>query len=214
MNQDQTAANWGILYNAFTAEVCDFNCGTLCAPDNGGEPACCRNDGCAPILYKDELRYLKSNTDMWRRRRARNEEERKEFAEIEDYICYGGCKGVTHCDRRYRSLTCRFFPFEPYIEKSGQFPGLTWVYRCDYLCPLIGNREVRINQEYIDQSVRVWWSMFALYPEEYSCYYEESEKTRRTLKRRGKRVRIFRSSEAETIRRRQEELLEKLRCDE
>jgi len=183
--------NWAALYRRFTAPMCSFDCGSLCAEDNGGIPACCNNDACAPIIYRDELRWLRSRTNVWRKRPARTDEDRREDAGIEKYIVYATCRGVTQCSRTYRSLTCRFFPFEPYIERSGRFAGLTYVYRCADTCPIIRDDVHQVHQRYVNQSIRVWEAVFDAYPSEHELYQDESRKLRRSFTRKLRPIRVF-----------------------
>ncbi len=183
--------NWGSLYRQFTAPMCDFDCGSLCAPDNNGIPACCDNHDCPPIIFRDELRWLRSRTRVWRKRPARCAADKRADAEIEKYIVYATCHGVAQCSRTYRSLTCRFFPFEPYIERSGDFAGLTYVYRCEDLCPIISRDIHRVNQRYINQSIRAWEAVVETYPDEYELYHDQSRTLRRSFARRKRGIRVF-----------------------
>ena len=183
--------DWQKIYNFFTAAVCDFDCGKLCAPDNDGLPACCINKIHEPIIFADELKWLRTRTDLWQQRPALTKREKKEAEEIEDYIKYANCRGIAHCQRRFRSLTCRFFPFEPYFDEKDRFVGLTYLYRAEDSCPLIGNRKIKINQRYINQSIRVWREIMAVYPREMDLYIDESRKLRRQFKLQDRKARIF-----------------------
>ena len=187
--------NWGVLYRRLSAPLCDFDCGQLCAPANKGIPACCDNADCPPVLFTEELRWLRARTEQWRKRRAVSPHQKKDDREIEDYIVYAMCRGVESCKRRFRSLTCRFFPFEPYIDEKDRFQGLTWIYRCEHLCPLIGSRRYRINQQYVNQSIDLWKTLFALFPGERDCYCDESRKLRHRFAGEKRKIRVFRIRE-------------------
>jgi len=185
-----TKVNWAKLYASFSAPLCDVNCGTLCAPDNGGIPACCENEYHMPVLFTDEYRWVKSRTDLWRK--AKKKEVRDgEYEEIEEYLKYAVCQGVSRCQRRYRSLTCRFFPLEPYIDKKGVFQGLTWIYRAKDSCPLIENKKITLNQRWTNQAIGVWRELFRAFPMEWECYFEESAKLRKKMKRKKKKIALF-----------------------
>ena len=183
--------DWRKLYDSFDAPLCEVDCGTLCAPDNGGVPACCANQDCPPIIFTDELRWLRSKTDLWRKRRAGTAEDKRDDEEIEDHVKYARCKGVDKCDRRYRSLTCRFFPLEPYVDEKGVFAGLTYVYECEHICPMIANDSVAINPEYVRQAIAVWREVFRVYPLEYETYRDESRKLRRRFRRKNRPLALF-----------------------
>jgi len=188
---------WASMYRYFTAPLCDINCGSLCAPENNGIPVCCENEYHLPVLFSDELRWLRSKTNLWKKKPARTAAEKKEAAEIEVYITYAHCRGIDNCQRPFRSLTCRFFPFEPYIGKKGTFKGITWIYRSKDSCPLIKNKKLSINQAYIDQSITVWRKIFEYYPREFECYADESKKLRKKFKRKGRKIAIFKHSNDE-----------------
>lgn len=187
---------WQKLYDSFNAPLCAFDCGTLCAPGNGGIPACCTNEDCPPIIYTDELRWLRSRTNLWRKRRACTAEDKRDDAEIEDHVKYAQCKGVANCDRRYRTLTCRFFPLEPYVDEKGVFVGLTYVYECEHVCPIVANDNIEINPEYVRQAIAVWREIFRAYPLEYETYRDESRKLRRRFRRRNRPVALFTETES------------------
>lgn len=183
--------NWKKLYDAYSANVTGFNCGELCAPGNNGIPVCCVNQDHQPVLFRDELKWLRTRTNLWHKRPATTRKLKKMDAEIENYICYADCKGIAHCERRNRSLTCRFFPFEPYFDEKGQFKGLTWMYRAEDSCPLIGKPKKQINSRYIAQSINVWKKIFLAYPGEVECYIEESKKLRKWFGAIKRKIVIF-----------------------
>lgn len=185
------SVDWERVYNGFTANITDFDCGRLCAPANGGVPACCVNETHQPVLFREELRWLRTKTALWRKRRACTPRHKKMDAEIEEYICYADCRGIAHCRRRFRSLTCRFFPFEPYFDERGEFVGLTWMYRAREGCALIGTSPRRINPRYIEQSLAVWKALFEAFPGEVECYVDVSRKLRRQYLRSGDPITIF-----------------------
>ena len=193
MRQD-SAVNWEKLYEQLSAPICSINCGELCAPHNNGSPRCCCNEQHLPVLFTSELAWLKTRTDLWRQKSIRTAEERREAAEIESYIKYAYCKGISHCERNFRSLTCRFFPLEPYFEPGTRFAGLTFMYRAQSECPLIEHPTIAINQTYIDQAIDVWTEIFIAFPLEVESYINVSRGLRMSMKRQGKRIRVFKAS--------------------
>jgi hypothetical protein len=183
--------NWESLYSRLEAPICSINCGLLCAPYNGGVPRCCINNHHEPVLFTSELAWLATKTDLWRLKPLCTEADRKEAELIEDYIKYAFCKGIDSCERPYRSLTCRFFPLEPYFEPGKKFAGLTFIYRARHECPLIDHPTVLINQTYVDQAIDVWNEIFARFPREVECYIGVSRGLRMTMGRLNKRIKVF-----------------------
>lgn len=183
--------DWARLYRSLSAPLCDIDCGKLCAPLHEGVPACCSHERQEPVLFTQELRWLREQTDLWKKRRVRTPEHRQQDQEIEDYIIYAHCKGINHCRRPFRSLTCRFFPLEPYFDELDRLVGLTWMYRAQNCCPLIEHPTVRINPRYVKQALAVWRTLMDAYPREVECYIEESRKLRRRFKRQRRTIKLF-----------------------
>ena len=61
-----TSAQIEELLSTLSVPVTDFDCGTLCAPGNGGVPVCCDKDLIVPVLYKTEYKLLRGRSDLWR----------------------------------------------------------------------------------------------------------------------------------------------------
>lgn len=188
------SVDWRRLYKNFSAPICDVNCGELCAPLNNGVPRCCSNKDHEPVLYTGELAWLKTKSDLWCSMPLRNKHDRHKASIIEDYIKYAYCKGITSCQREYRSLTCRFFPLEPYFEPGKKFVGLTFMYRAQSSCPLIEHPKIKISQAYIDQAIAVWKEMFAAFPREIESYINVSRGLRTSMKRKGRAIKVFSAS--------------------
>lgn len=191
MNKKQDDLNWHALYKSFTAPVCSVNCGELCAPQNRGVPYCCKHTRQEPVLFTSELAWLETQTALWRKKPLITKAHRRHAAEIEDYIKYAHCSGIETCERKFRSLACRFFPLEPYFEPGKKFAGLVFMYRAGDRCPLIEHPTIRINQTYIDQAIRVWKKIFAAYPREIELYIHLSRGLRLSMKHKNKKIRVF-----------------------
>jgi hypothetical protein len=189
--KDPGSINWQALYKSFSAQVCSVNCGALCAPFNRGIPYCCKHRYQEPILFTGELAWLKTQTALWKHKPLNTRAHRRSAAAIEDYIKYAHCKGIEQCERKYRSLACRFFPFEPYFESGKKFAGLVFMYRAAKRCPLIDHPTIRINQRYINQAIQVWKKIFAAYPREMELYIHNSRGLRLSMKLKNKRIRVF-----------------------
>lgn len=186
------------FYKLLSAPMIDFDCGKLCAPDNGGMPICCENEDVVPILFHEEYKYHSKNGRFWKRMPPITKEIKKFIEESEDYYVFAKCSGPAGCKRSKRSLNCRTFPLEPHVAKDGEVVGLAYAEARDINCALIGKPINIFNPVYIQNVIRFWQEMFALYPEEKEMYINESKKRERRIKklrRERKNLRIFRKAE-------------------
>ena len=109
------------IYQKFSSPINERDCGQECSKFNlNNIPFCCDLSFAIPAAYHDEWQYLKKNTDLWRVWKV----EDLPIDEIgSDTICEDvpenmlllACKGVSCCQRDFRALGCRQFPFFPYI---------------------------------------------------------------------------------------------------
>jgi hypothetical protein len=187
--------DWEKIYREFTASATDEDCGGLCRNGSRTIAACCDARLFSLITYADELAFARPRTTCWHRKRPQTAKERRTVASWVEYIVPARCVQPRHCDRPYRSLTCRFFPLEPYIDARSRFIGLTYVYGGARHCPLI-RREADLRQEFVDQCVAVWRLIFATYPDERRCYADTSRRLRARFTRQGRRIRVFRPTAA------------------
>jgi hypothetical protein len=169
----------------------DFDCGKLCAPKNDGIPECCDPRTTFPILYRDEFKWHKSRSNFWKRMRPRNKEARDLAKQLDDYVTMCDCPGGADCSRQLRSLCCRLFPFEPFVDKDGNVLGLTYNYEMEDRCPLIGKSQRSFNPEYIRNSITFWREFLDLFPEERELYTDECRKLERRFKRKRQKLAIF-----------------------
>jgi hypothetical protein len=185
------ALDWEQMYREFTACATDGDCADLCRNGDDAIAACCDTERLGLVVFADELAWAKTRTACWHRRRPRNPVERQAIAAWADHVVLARCVRPRRCDRPCRSLTCRFFPLEPYIDPQGQFIGLTYIYSAARVCPLIG-RQMDLRQEFVNQSFSVWSRIFAAYPEERNSYRKASRQLRYRFARRGRTIRLFR----------------------
>lgn len=177
-----------------TESVCNFDCGSLCAPDYDGVPYCCVADHAVPLLYTGEFAYLQKKGTLWYEWKAvtKEDKELKKTAGKGQVFCE--CTGVQTCIRDQRSVSCRTFPLEPYIDRRGVFVGLTFLQ--DFTekdpdsgkvkCPLtVKHKEIR--QEFVDESFVFWEKLMLRLKDEYDTYLESSVSTRRRVARTGKK---------------------------
>ncbi len=179
-------------------EVCEFDCGELCAKDNNGEPYCCTVENAIPLLFKSEYEYFNEKGDLWYIWKAQSEDEKEieESARKDQVFC--DCGGASNCKRDLRSITCRTFPLEPYIDRRGVFVGLTFLY--DFTikddetgkikCPLT-KKPAHIRQEFVDASFIFWEKIMLRVREEYDTYVDSSHDLRRKRDKKGFKLKIL-----------------------
>lgn len=177
------------LLATLRAPVTAFDCGTLCAPGNGGVPVCCHAPSLLPVLYKAELLLLQKRSDLWRRHvPVGADAELRQRARSCDVFAM--CKGHTQCERDNRSLACRTFPFEPYLDHDDRFVGIVFAFEYAHLCPLIGGAH-DIEPEFVAQCCAMWRRMFEVDAEERAFYAGCSRTLRRQFGRQRERIPVF-----------------------
>jgi len=171
----ETNLDFKELYTGFDAPIAAFDCGDRCAPYNdNGVPFCCDSQVVIPSAYQAEWQYLKAHTDLWHpwqtQDRALAEELKNQTPSDQALI---ECKGYQYCQRPYRSISCRAFPFFPYITEEGEFFGLAayWEYREE--CWLISHLEI-VTQTYIQAFMRTFQIIFERMPEDKAHFDEFS----------------------------------------
>jgi hypothetical protein len=180
----------GFFYANFDAPIAAFDCGEKCAPYNeGGKPFCCDICHAVPTAYTFEWDYLIDNTDLWDEWKAEQCTDSPEEAEAEverlrketpSTMVLMECLGPDQCQRDYRALTCRQFPFFPYIDSQGNFLGLSYYEEYEDVCWMINHLEV-VTAEYIQQFIHAFEFIFSRIPEEFENYKTHSEVTRDEL---------------------------------
>ena len=178
------------LLDTLTVPVTEIDCGTLCAPDNDGVPICCDKNRIVPVLYKPEYRLLRARSDLWRpfRPQTRQQRELGEDMRSCDRLCE--CKGVAHCERDNRSLACRTFPLEPYLDHDGRLVGLVWNMDFEGTCPLVASR-YKVRQDYIEQAMAMWTKAFGWSEREREFYQGHSQTLRRSFGQKQRKIPVF-----------------------
>src|SRR5512137_178239 len=103
------------LYACFSSPLATVDCGERCAPYNErGVPFCCDTRHAVPTAYLEEWDYLRDSTNLWRRWEGKTPAETSRLASLapEGQVLIA-CLGHVHCQREFRSLACRAFPFYP-----------------------------------------------------------------------------------------------------
>ncbi len=167
------------FYSLLQEELTNYDCGTLCKDQNGGIPFCCSVENAVPFLYRAEFSFLKKRTDLWKVWNPKTKNEIKLQKSHEDeHTVFCECKGVAFCERENRSISCRTFPLEPYIDKRGVFVGLVFMREFKHGCPLT-QRTKDIRQEFIDTNFLFWEKLMLRKPNEYETYRRSSIAYRR-----------------------------------
>jgi hypothetical protein len=177
------------LLRTLRAPVTSFDCGTLCAPNNGGVPVCCHAQQVLPVLYRAELALLQKRSDLWRRHVPAGDDAALRHAARACDV-FAVCKGHTHCERDNRSLACRTFPFEPYVDHDGRLAGIVFAYDFAHLCPLIASQHT-ISGRFVVQCIAMWERMFAFDDAERAFYAGCSRTLRRQFGRRREAIPVF-----------------------
>ncbi len=181
----------GRFYRLLSPAMTDFDCGKLCASDNGGIPACCEDETTYPVLYVDEFKWLRKKNRFWKRMPLRNRVARKLARDLHQNSLLAKCPGPAACNRSSRAIVCRIFPFEPHLDEEGRVQGLTFNFEMEDRCPLIGKPESLFNPVYIRNSIVFWKELLDLMPEEQDVYMNESARLRRQFARKGRKAPVF-----------------------
>ena len=180
------------LYDRFTSPIAALNCGAMCKPHNpSGKPYCCDICQAVPAAFHIEWEYFKTNTDLWHLWRgdecpgdSSNPGDLDE--ETPNHMCLLACQGPQHCQREFRALSCRQFPFFPYVTADYRFLGLACEWEFEPVCWVISHLD-QVSESYRLEFVRTYDELFALWQEEFESYAAKSEQMRArftALKRR------------------------------
>ncbi len=177
------------LYAHFQAPITQLNCGDKCSPYNeNGVPFCCDTRHAVPTAYQAEWEYLQENTDLWRPWQA---DDPAETARLQAQTPSGqvliACLGHTLCQRGFRSLTCRAFPFFPYINKAGDFIGLSYYWDYEDRCWVISNLHV-VTPVYRAEFIRAYDLLFERMPKEQETFAHHSGMMRRIFGRKHRAI--------------------------
>jgi hypothetical protein len=187
LTEEEIAYYLGLLHE----ELCGYDCGQLCKDENG-VPLCCVVEGAVPLLYKTELSYLEKQGRLWSRFIPKTKEDKELVKTADTDQVFAECRGVSHCIRSQRSICCRTFPLEPYLDKRNVFVGLTFMEEFRKpdkktgkpKCPMT-LRAADIRQQFIDAHFIFWEKLMFRRREEYDTYIGTSRKARTVRKKTG-----------------------------
>ena len=172
------------LYDRFNSPIAELDCGKKCAPHNpSGKPFCCDICHAVPAVYKSEWHYLEDSTELWHKWRGdecgtTSTKDRAELrANTPKNMVLLACLGPTQCERDFRALSCRQFPFFPYVTSDFRFIGLAYEWEFENKCWVISNLS-RVTQQYRTEFIETYDRLFALFQNEFENYAYHSEKLR------------------------------------
>ena len=171
------------LYASFDAPCTELDCGQLCAAHNpGGKPFCCDICHAVPVAYQSEWTQLRKHTNLWHQWQgdecleepvARDELE----SQTPGHLTLLACKGPQYCEREYRTVSCRQFPFFPYITDDFRFIGLGYDWDFTPVCWVLSNLN-QVTRAYRQQFVQAFDRIFSIWLEDMDSYAQLSEEMR------------------------------------
>ena len=170
-------------YDRFDVPVVPLDCGERCAPHNpSGKPFCCDICHAVPSAYHQEWQFLHTQTNLWHVWRGNECLENPENpGELEmntpDTMLLLACLGPDRCQRQYRSLSCRQFPFFPYITADYGFLGLAYNWEFEDTCWVISHLE-QVSLAYRQSFVHFYDDFFSTWPHELDHYANRAEEMR------------------------------------
>lgn len=177
-----------LLYAKFSLPVSSIDCGEMCRKNNpNGVPFCCDIHHAIPVVYPQEEKYFKANTDLWSPYLGASE---KEELGVPEEMLMMQCLGASKCQREYRSLSCRQFPFYPYVTVDYQFLGLALEWEFRGKCWIFENISL-VSRDYRNQFIQVYDQIFAFHQDIFENYAEQSEYARAEHARIGEKILIL-----------------------
>jgi hypothetical protein len=181
------------MYAGFHSPIAELDCGKECAPHNpSGKPFCCDICHAIPAAYRSEWNYLERSTDLWHTWRGDECEETTQAdvarlkADIPKNMVLLACLGPSQCQRDFRALSCRQFPFFPYVTSVYRFIGLAYEWEFEDKCWVISNLS-RVTQKYREEFIQTYDKIFALFQSEFDQYAYHSERLRDYFARQRRR---------------------------
>lgn len=191
------ALDFLILYSQFDTPIVErLDCGEKCAPHNPkGVPFCCDICEAVPAAYHQEWEYLQPNTNLWHRWRgdecsSKPEDPTQLEADTPETMVLLACLGADQCQRPYRALSCRQFPFFPYITDDFRFLGLTYEWEFEHKCWLISNLH-RVSNTYRQEFIQTFDDLFSHWPQEMEHYANQAEHMREVFSAKRRRIPIL-----------------------
>ena len=171
------------LYDSFDAPITPVDCGKMCAPNNpNGVPFCCDITHSVPVAFRLEWKFLQENTDLWHQwQGTESHMDEKQTRDLiggtPEHMVLLACKGAPHCQRNYRAISCRQYPFFPYLTEDMRFIGLGIDWENVDKCWVLQNLD-QVTDEYRKQFVAMYDYLLEHVRGEMKSYYFLSEEYR------------------------------------
>ena len=188
--------NFRRFYDRFDQPVAALDCGEMCRVHNpSGKPFCCDICHAVPVAYSQEWDFLRANSDLWRA--YRGNECAQEPADLERLrtetppgMRLLACQGPERCQRPFRAVSCRQFPFFPYLTADYRFVGLAYEWSFENVCWVISSLS-QVTDAYRTEFVRAYDELFALWPDEMESYAAHAEEMREHFAAQKRRIPIL-----------------------
>jgi hypothetical protein len=184
-----TPDDFAVFYTHFQSPIAALDCGKKCAPYNEyGIPFCCDARHAIPTAFLPEWGYLHTHTDLWHLWQVDNltETARLQLQTPSNQVLIE-CLGYKLCQREYRSLACRAFPFYPYITRQGEFIGLSYFWEYEERCWIISNLNM-VTASYREEFMKVYSALLFWVPQELESARYHSTIMRRVFGRKGRTI--------------------------
>lgn len=180
------------FYEGLQSPIAALDCGERCAPYNErGVPFCCDLQHAIPTAYQAEWEYLQASTDLWRRWEGHSMQETEHIGrQLPDGQVPIACKGHLLCQRGFRSVSCRTFPFFPYITRQGEFIGLGYYWEYEDRCWVISNLSI-VSAQYRTEFTAAFDILFQVMPEERENFRQFSTTMRRVFGRQKRAIPVL-----------------------
>lgn len=155
------------LYAKFQSPIAALDCGDKCSPHNvRGIPFCCDTAHMVPTAYQSEWDFLRTHTDLWHQWQGENDADTNLIRNITpDGQLLIECNGHLLCQRGFRSISCRAFPFFPYHSSDGTFLGLSYYWEYEDRCWVISNLDI-ITDAYFGEFISSYEIVLNSFPDE------------------------------------------------
>lgn len=100
------------------------------------------------------------------------------------------CLGPTQCERDFRALSCRQFPFFPYVTSDYRFIGMAYEWEFRDKCWVISHLS-ELTLKYRTEFMETFDHLFALFQSEFENYAYHSERLRAAYAEQQRRFPIL-----------------------
>ena len=187
------------LYTTFDSPIAKLDCGKKCAPHNPrGVPFCCDICHAVPAAYTSEWTYLRNATDLWHKY-SRDDCPASDSSKAGEPLADSklppnmillACLGADRCQRPNRIISCRAFPFFPYITSDHRFLGLAVEWEFESVCWVISNLD-QVTKKYRAEFIHTFDYLIATFNDVFESYEVHSQKLRARFGSRKKRFSLL-----------------------